>query len=292
MVFGIGAAIKTVFKIRENKAKVGKLETLVAQLEHQQREPFFNVLSGIERFDTLLPLLDAAFAQKVKAVAKEELQKTPASRAEVAALGLALREVSVTLDKEIGSLRDKGEETFKRQASRYGTLEEDLRKRVENDHEGHQREISSHLTREFSRQSAYIETKANENRDTLLSELKKGVADVNSRTQSLVQENHKALSLELCALLEAARKDLKAEVEARFDRFSIEMGRRLDETNALQTKALEQMNHQVHTMANEQALFAQIIGQQMQQTRNKVLLLASSALILVAIHLLLYLMNA
>src|SRR5215210_8037319 len=107
MVFGIGAAIKTVFKIRENKAKVGKLETLVAQLEHQQREPFFNVLSGIERFDTLLPLLDAAFAQKVKAVAKEELQKTPASRAEVAALGLALREVSVTLDKEIGSLRYK-----------------------------------------------------------------------------------------------------------------------------------------------------------------------------------------
>ena len=311
MVFGIGAAIKTGFKIKENKAKIGKLETLVAQLENQQREPFFKNLSGVERFDTLLPLVDATFAHKVKSVrtqadkdslvrnyletahkeflmAKEELQKIPASRAEVAALGLALREVSVTLDKEIAGLRVKGEEIFKQQASRCSALEEDLRNRIAKSHEDHQLEISARLAREFSQHSEHIETKASENRDVLLAELKRGVAEVNNRTQDLVQENYKVISSEIRDLSESARKELKTEVEARFGRLSADMGRRLDEISAQQTKALEQLNHQIHAMAREQSLFAENLNRQMQQTRKKVFLLASSAIALAAIPLLLY----
>lgn len=315
MVFGIGAAIKTGFKIKENKAKIARLESLVAQLENQQKEPFFKALSGIERFDTLLPLLDATFAQKVKAVrtqgdkdglvtnylgtaykeflmAKEELQKTPASRAEVAALGLALREVSVTLDKEISSLRVKGEETFRQQGSRYVALEEDLRKRAEKNCENHQLEISARLARGFAQHSENIEAKTKEDRDVLLSELKKGVAEVNSKTQALVQENHKVLSQELRGLSESARKELKVEVEARVGKFSTEMSRRLDEIHAQQTKALEQMNHQIHIMANEQALFVQSLERQMRLTRRRVFFIASSALVLAAIHLLLSLVSS
>ena len=307
MVFGLGAAIKTAFKIRQNRAVLKSLEQKAALLESEQKEPFFSSLVGSERFDTLLPLLDASFFHKSKvtrsaddkdnlvrlylgavdkefAMAKDELQKSPASRAEVAALGLALREITVTLDREIGALRAKGDDTFSRQASRLAAAAADMRSHLEQRHEEHRSAIASRLAAELSQQSATIEAKATENREALLCELEKGVSEVNAKTEALVQGNHRSLCAELHRLTETSWKEL----EARLASFSLETRSRLDTIEAKQASTLQLMDKRLRMMESEQASFLQTLSTRMRNTRRLAIFVATAAVIIAAFSLFLH----
>src|SRR5436309_9643104 len=251
-MFGIGAVVRLFTKGYENNRKLNELGKIVNDLEAQQRTPFFDLLTGVERFDTVLPLLDAAFSRNIALVtnaaakrtlvsnyltkiqreyemAKEELSQIPASRAEVAALGLALREISVALDKEIDDLRSKGQDIFTQQASRYLEVQASLEEKLTTNFRVLQSDTNSRMSSEFSRQAEHIDGKASENRRIILSELEKRASALDSKTQALVQETQVRLSTEVKSSAESNRAQLRAEAKSQFESFSTMTTRRLSE---------------------------------------------------------------
>lgn len=135
-MIGIGALIRVVSKANKGIRQMENLETAIGELGKQCRVPVLDNFPGVARFDAAISLLDATLIRRLTdahrpaqrwpmirqylaknyeeyQMAKEQLKVVPAMRSEVVALGLALKEVSLTLDREVEDFRRQGADVKK-----------------------------------------------------------------------------------------------------------------------------------------------------------------------------------
>ncbi|MEA2344257.1 MAG: hypothetical protein QOF63_2426 [Thermoanaerobaculia bacterium] len=124
----IGVFIKSARKLIVYGVNSKKISKRIKKLEAEEARPLLSSFSGVERFDAAHRLLDAALIQRLRtsadperpeiieqyltrsheeyAMARENLAAVPATRADIAALGLALKELTLTFDRELAAFRE------------------------------------------------------------------------------------------------------------------------------------------------------------------------------------------
>lgn len=129
-MFGIGALIRAFSKTAEWDRRSGELLRAIDGIEKEYNQPVLQMFTGIARFNAAERLLDATLVRRLAEkpsvaerrrivdrylqrsyeeyrMAREELNATPATRADVVVLGLALREIALTLDQEVDDFRGR-----------------------------------------------------------------------------------------------------------------------------------------------------------------------------------------
>lgn len=128
--------VKPVIARQKAQKIIERLDQAIREAERQERRSLLDGLAGVERFNaaaahleaTLLvraeTLRDAAgraallsrYLQRLQEeyeMARNDLKQVPASRAEVVALGLALKEVALSLDTELAQFRGTADQTVR-----------------------------------------------------------------------------------------------------------------------------------------------------------------------------------
>jgi hypothetical protein len=127
-MFGLGAIIRVFRKTVGGLQRADQLDATITSLEGEYAKPVLATFTGVARYDAAERFLDATFVRRLQTqpsdverrniirryldrfheeyvMAKPDLEGSPATRAEVVALGLALREIALTLDDEIADFR-------------------------------------------------------------------------------------------------------------------------------------------------------------------------------------------
>lgn len=128
MPIPIGVFIKSARKLIGYGFSSKKITRRIKELEAEDARPLLSMFSGVERFDAARRLLDAALIQRLRTdgeaerpgvieryltrsheeytMARENLAAVPATRADIAALGLAFKELTLTFDRELTAFRE------------------------------------------------------------------------------------------------------------------------------------------------------------------------------------------
>lgn len=129
-MFGIGALIRAFSKTAEGTRRSNDLSRAIDGIEQEYNKPVLQTFTGIARFNAAERLLDATLVRRLAEkpsvaerrrivdrylqrsyeeyrMSKDELNATPATRADVVVLGLALREIALTLDQEVDDFRGR-----------------------------------------------------------------------------------------------------------------------------------------------------------------------------------------
>jgi hypothetical protein len=127
-MFGLGAIIRVFRKTVGGFQRADQLDATITSLESEYAKPVLATFNGVARYDAAERFLDATLLRRLQTqpsdverrniirryldrfheeyvMAKPDLAGTPATRAEVVALGVALREIALTLDDEIADFR-------------------------------------------------------------------------------------------------------------------------------------------------------------------------------------------
>ena len=128
-----------IFKALRGTRRAVKLPELIAAAEKEYETPLLETVTGSERFDLVVGLLDANLYQKIVQeglpsrefrkkyvrmlkeefrMAKEELQAEPANRAEVVALAIGLKEMAVNIDAQTSQIESTVTTNIKRRTEK------------------------------------------------------------------------------------------------------------------------------------------------------------------------------
>lgn len=139
----IGTLVKLATKVVRGRSKTKELSRLVSLTESEYNRPILTRFSGSQRFDAAARLLDATLIRRLASsprgvereriidlylqknfeeytMAKEELGAIHASRSEVIALGIALKEMALCLDAELAKIDHHREKSSAEQQSMMG----------------------------------------------------------------------------------------------------------------------------------------------------------------------------
>jgi len=146
-MFGVGALIKAA----KGGVQAYRLPELISEAERELATPLLNHYTDAQRFEIASRLLEAALfhqltttpdqADHIKAnylsrlrqefnMARSTLSQQPAMRDEVASLGIALREVALTLDKNIEGFEAQGAKAIEQVRADQRTVVASARKEI------------------------------------------------------------------------------------------------------------------------------------------------------------------
>lgn len=182
-MFGLGALVRVMRKSYRGSHEADRLDVAIGTLEQQYLNPVLSTFTGTERFNVATRLLDATLLHRLKdrpsnaarthivnqylakfseeyEMAKSNLASEPATRAEVVALGLALREISLTLDNEVEEFRSHIATLTTEQGKALSKAVQATRDRAE--------EAIARMNDELTKVSARIEHDVNASADRML----------------------------------------------------------------------------------------------------------------------------
>jgi hypothetical protein len=137
LVFGLGAAVKALLGIRENRRRIAALEEISLKSRADNENLLFRNTVGLARFEQRMDFLDATLEARLNArqpwqsaselvekylqkileefeMSKSLLRDLPASRAQVEALGIAVRELALSADHTYEDLRGRTDDYLQR----------------------------------------------------------------------------------------------------------------------------------------------------------------------------------
>jgi hypothetical protein len=303
-MFGIGAAIRFVRKMYQGGAKVEQVDAAIAKLEKECAAPVLSPFRGRERFDAAVRLHDATLLRRVQQkpdattrltlidayvestvkeyeMAKADLTSTPATRADVVALGLALKQIALSLDEEISVFRTKGAVLMaEEQATLTGTtqlarqkieeaivrlatelreasqrVEQELHASLDSSFASQSREMAVRLARSEAEHVRKLEALAGEHRELSAIALREGLEQHNAMLSARLagardeQRQELAADREVAARAQSEQDERVSRTLEAFQTEQVaahgEMRRRLDVADARQSTFLAAVHREV-----------------------------------------------
>jgi hypothetical protein len=211
MPIPIGVFIKSARKLIGYGLNSKMITKRIKELEAEDAGPLLSSFTGLDRFDAAHRLLDAALIQQLRiageverprviekyltrsheeyTMARENLAAVPATRADIAVLGLGLKELTLTFDRELAAFRESSAaELIEIIDAAQVKLREDAAARLE--------KMAAYVDRAVAADSAareQIVAQLARQRDEVSAEVQRVRADIAAKVTSLelAQDAHK-----------------------------------------------------------------------------------------------------
>ena len=261
----IGPIVKPFLKRREAKKKIEALDQAIAEAERAYSEPFIDTLTGVERFESAVGLLDSTLLLRINTasakddrdqlvheyldklneeyqMARIDLKRNSASRAEVVALGLAIKEIALCLDREIASFQEHARESV----SDFRRAMEDLQPEVQHRLDA---EVAA-LEQTFKQSIALLQSQVREKADEVFADLKGYI----SQELAKADATHTAV---IKRRTDEARQSLSKDHEKRLAAATAKLDKKVDR---IREENQEQVRHLSERTAESlsQVLYAEV----------------------------------
>jgi len=260
-----GALARFFGQQQKGQQQIEQLDRAIEETEKVCSKPLLDGFSGTDRFDAAQRWLDATLTQRTNGpdvgqrdeitenylekmhqefeMARDELQGTTATRAEVVALGLATRELSLSFDSSLETLTRQAQEVLRTNVDRAEVR------------------LQEQLTAWLDSQSQAIARRQQEAEQALQTKLEALVDDtarkISQRMDQTAADSRAALERELTR----SQEDLRSEIAKKSQEVSARMSRRLDELREEQGAHQAKADQRLDMMANRQQNFLDEMGE-------------------------------
>jgi iron-sulfur cluster repair protein YtfE (RIC family) len=283
----VGWLIKIGTKLFQGHVQTKNLSALIAKAEEEYQRPLLASFSGLERFDAAVRLLDATLIRRLAGrpapaargeavdlylhrnyeeyqMSQEDLRTIHATRAEVVALGIALKEIALTLDREIEAFRSAGVDEACEQRRALET---------------HVKQSRAQLDRAAAQVNEQLNATARHLEDELASRVETSFRLLQGNVNRRFSQAEASFLQRLTELARGAREHIQQEMRERIEALSQAVAATLEQTRGEQRSELERMAERLSLMEAGQRSFFETLEKKMSVNRRWVYasLLASAA---------------